>query len=297
MDTQSKTMRIGVLGHSVSKDLPGCLESLFVFCREHGLEVDVEPALSSYGSEDVGVLNLDEKEVDLLIALGGDGTLLRAGRLACGRNVPVLGVNLGHLGFLTAWPQKDLAGCLRQVLDGDYILDIRSMLQAQLIEEDGSSGELLLAWNDFVIHKRGLASVTRLGIKIKEDKGWHEMGSFAGDGLIVATPTGSTAYSLSAGGPIVDPSVDCFLVTPICPHTLSIRPMVIPGPSKVAVDPVEGAEDLVITADGQFGMDVPLGSKIHIMQSQTKIHLIRFPGQNFFGTLRHKLNWAAGSLS
>jgi len=297
MDTQSKTRRIGVLGHSVSGDLPECLESLFKFCREHGLEVQIEPALRSHAPGDVDELNLDGEGVDLLVALGGDGTLLRAGRLACRRDIPVLGVNLGHLGFLTALPRRNLAECLSQILDGDYILDVRSMLEAQLIHEDGSKGEPLLAWNDFVIHKSGLASVTRLGIRIKEGEGWHEMGSFAGDGLIVATPTGSTAYSLSAGGPIIDPSVDCFVVTPICPHTLNIRPMVIPGLSKVAVNSVEGAENLVLTADGQLAVDGPSGSKIYVMQSQTKIHLIRFPGQNFFGTLGHKLNWAAGSVS
>jgi NAD+ kinase len=297
MDAQSQIRRIGVLGHSVSEDLPECLEYLFNFCREHVLEVQVEPSLLNHSPEDVDELQLDGEGVDLLVALGGDGTLLRAGRLACRSDIPVLGVNLGHLGFLTALPKRNLVRCMNQILAGDYILDVRSMLEAQLVHEDGSKGEPLLAWNDFVIHKSGLASVTRLGIRVKEGEEWNEMGSFAGDGLVVATPTGSTAYSLSAGGPIIDPSVDCFLVTPICPHTLNIRPMVIPGLSKVAVDSVEGTENLVLTADGQLAIDVPSGSKIYVMQSQVKIHLVRFPGQNFFGTLRHKLNWAAGSLS
>jgi len=296
MDTQSKTCRIGILGHSVSQDLPECLESLVTFCQKKNLEILLEPALLKYAPENIEELDLEKKRVDFLIALGGDGTLLRAGRMASGMNIPVLGVNLGHLGFLTALPKNDLEGCLQQIIDGDYVLDVRSMLDAQIVHEDGSEGEPLLAWNDFVIHKSGLASVTRLGLRIKKSNDWNEMGSFAGDGLVVGTPTGSTAYSLSAGGPIVDPSVECFLVTPICPHTLNIRPMIIPGSSKVAVDSVERAENLVLTADGQVALDVPPGSTIYIKQSEINIHLVRFPGQNFFDTLRHKLNWAGESL-
>ena len=295
MDTRSKIARIGVLGHNVSQDLPGCLESLVGFCDENDLEMVLESTLLSHTSENVEELDLEKRRVDLLVALGGDGTLLRAGRLACGRGIPVLGVNLGHLGFLTALPRIDLEGCLKRILCGDYVLDVRSMLDAQLIHEDGSQEEPLLAWNDFVIHKSGLASVTRLGLRIKEGNEWNEMGSFAGDGLVISTPTGSTAYSLSAGGPIVDPSVQCFLVTPICPHTLNIRPMIIPGSSRVAVDSVERAENLVLTADGQVALEVPSGATIQIKQSEVKVHLVRFPGQNFFGTLRHKLNWAGES--
>ena len=296
MGFQNKTKRIGVLGHSVSRDLPECLEYLLGFCLENKLEMLLEPSILNLAPGDIEELDLEKKSVDLLVALGGDGTLLRAGRLACGRDVPVLGVNLGHLGFLTALPKKDLKGCLEQILLGDYVLDVRSMLEARLIHEDGSKADPLLAWNDFVIHKKGLASVTRLGLRIKEGNSWNEMGSFAGDGLVVGTPTGSTAYSLSAGGPIVDPSVECFLITPICPHTLNIRPMIIPGSSRVAVDSVERVGNLVVTADGQVAVDVPQGTTIQIKQSVVKVHLVRFPGQNFFGTLRHKLNWAGESL-
>ena len=274
-------------------------------------------------------MDLDADPIDLLIALGGDGTLLRAGRSVAGRDIPVLGVNLGHLGFLTALPQTELEEHLALVLKGDYVLDRRHTLEACIVHDDGSQGELLLAWNDFVIHKRGVARVTRLDLRIQEsaagsrrgaDGGiggdgedgedgqggrggqdgedgvhaaWHDMGSFSADGLIVATPTGSTAYSLSAGGPIVVPSVDCLIVTPICPHTLAMRPLVIPATQRVAVSPIERTKDLVVTADGQVGHDFETGTEIHIGRSEIEIPLVRFAEQNFFGTLRRKLNWAA----
>ena len=119
------------------------------------------------------------------------------------------------------------------------------------------------------------------------------MGSFSADGLIVATPTGSTAYSLSAGGPIVVPSVDCLIVTPICPHTLAMRPLVIPATQRVSVGPIERTKDLVVTADGQVVHELGTGAEIHIGRSEIEIPLVRFAGQNFFGTLQRKLNWAA----
>ncbi len=171
-----------------------------------------------------------------------------------------------------------------------------------MVHPDGSRGDPLVAWNDFVIHKRGVARVTRLHLMVQEtapgganadDDGWRDLGSFSGDGLIVATPTGSTAYSLSAGGPIVVPSVDCLIVTPICPHTLAMRTIVLPATQRVAVSPFERTEDLVVTADGQIEHDLETGAEIHIGRSEVEIPLVRFAGQNFFGTLRRKLNWAA----
>ena len=119
------------------------------------------------------------------------------------------------------------------------------------------------------------------------------MGSFSADGLIVATPTGSTAYSLSAGGPIVVPSVDCLIVTPICPHALAMRPLVIPATQRVAVRPIERTKDLVVTADGQVAHDLEPGAEVHIERSEIEISLVRFAEQNFFATLQRKLNWAA----
>jgi len=301
--------RIGVMGRPEHDHVPGCVERLARFAAENQIDVSFEEHLITWAPEGANPLDLDADPVDLLIALGGDGTLLRAGRSVAGLDIPVLGVNLGHLGFLTALAHSELEQHLGLVLKGDYVLDRRSTLEALIIHADGSHGEPLLAWNDFVIHKRGVARVTRLDLRVQEVAAanggdaaqdadgaggpWQDMGSFSGDGLIVATPTGSTAYSLSAGGPIVVPSVDCLIVTPICPHTLAMRPLVIPATQRVAVRPIERTQDLVVTADGQVAQEFETGAEIRIGRSEIEIPLVRFAGQNFFRTLQRKLNWAA----
>ncbi|MCH8812137.1 MAG: NAD(+)/NADH kinase [Gemmatimonadetes bacterium] len=301
--------RIGVVGRPEHDHVPGCVERLARFAAENQIDVSFEEHLITWAPEGANPLDLDADPVDLLIALGGDGTLLRAGRSVAGLDIPVLGVNLGHLGFLTALAHSELEQHLGLVLKGDYVLDRRSTLEALIIHADGSHGKPLLAWNDFVIHKRGVARVTRLDLRVQEVAAanggdaaqdgdgaggpWQDMGSFSGDGLIVATPTGSTAYSLSAGGPIVVPSVDCLIVTPICPHTLAMRPLVIPATQRVAVRPIERTQDLVVTADGQVAQEFETGAEIRIGRSEIEIPLVRFAGQNFFRTLQRKLNWAA----
>jgi NAD+ kinase len=300
------------MGRPDHDDVPECIERLARFAGENQIALSFEENLTEWAPEGAERMDLEADPIDLLIALGGDGTLLRAGRSVAGRDIPVLGVNLGHLGFLTALPQAELEGHLALVLKGEYRLDRRYTLAAHIIQADGSKGEPLLAWNDFVIHKRGVARVTRLDLRVQEknaaggakggdtedgadgaDGAWQHMGSFSGDGLIVATPTGSTAYSLSAGGPIVVPSVDCLIITPICPHTLAMRPMVIPATQRVAVSPIERTKDLVVTADGQVAHELETGAEIRIGRSEIEIPLVRFSGQNFFGTLQRKLNWAA----
>jgi NAD+ kinase len=292
-DPGDEIRRVGVLGRSVHEDLAGCVQRLVRFAAEHSLDICFETHLLAHAPEGAQALNLDEAAVDFVIAFGGDGTLLRAGRLAAGREIPVLGINIGHLGFLTAFPHLEMEDRLGRILEGDYVLDRRFMVEARVMHTDGSEGDLLLAWNDFVIHKGGVARVTRLDMRVSEAGEWQEVGSFSGDGLIVSTPTGSTAYSLSAGGPIVVPSVDCLIATPICPHTLAVRPLVIPGSHVLAVSPLERTDDLVLTADGQEGYDLEVGVEVQITRSDVEIPLVRFSDQNFFGTLQGKLNWAA----
>ena len=292
-DPGNELRRIGVLGRSAHEDLPSCVQRLARFADDHDLSVCFEEHLLADAPEGAKRLDLDDESVDFFIAFGGDGTLLRAGRMAAGREIPVLGINVGHLGFLTGLPHLEMEDRLGRVLEGDYVLDRRFMVEARVIHTDGSEGDLLLAWNDFVIHKGGVARVTRLDLRVKEGEDWQEVGSFSGDGLIVSTPTGSTAYSLSAGGPIVVPSVNCLIVTPVCPHTLAVRPLVIPGSQVLAVSPLEGTDDLVLTADGQLAHDFGVGAEVRITRSDVEIPLVRFSDQNFFGTLQGKLNWAA----
>jgi NAD+ kinase len=146
--------------------------------------------------------------------------------------------------------------------------------------------------NDFVIHKRGMARVTRLELHVGEGDRQEEIGGFSGDGVVLCTPTGSTAYSLSAGGPIVAPGMNSIVVTPICPHTLAVRPLVISGKETVTVFPLDRAGKLVLTVDGQETAELSHGESVVIRQAQARVDLIRITGQTFFSTLRQKLNWA-----
>jgi NAD+ kinase len=161
-----------------------------------------------------------------------------------------------------------------------------------VVAEGGERRDRYLALNDFVIHKGGMARVTHLDLLVGEGEEKEEISRFSGDGVVLSTPTGSTAYSLSAGGPIVAPAMDCIIVTPICPHTLAVRPLVISPQETVTVRPLDRAGTLVLTVDGQAGGDFTMGESVVIRQGTARVDLVRFPGQTFFSTLRQKLNWA-----
>lgn len=282
---------LGVVGRDGHDDLQRVVDRLRAFAVERGLELVFEESLQEVAA-DARHGDLTDSGVDLLVALGGDGTLLRAGRIAADRGIPVLGINLGRLGFLTASPEHEMENRVGMILQGDYDLDLRSMLEATIVH-DGKAQGLWLAWNDFVLHKTGVARVTLLELKVDAGTWVADLGSFSGDGLIVATPTGSTAYSLSAGGPIVAPAVDCMLLTPICPHTLAARPLVIPGDQTVSVRALEESTDLVLTVDGQMVEHISAGDEVRIRVPNVHVPLVRFPDQNFYSTIRQKLRWAA----
>ena len=233
-----------------------------------------------------------EEGIDLLITLGGDGTLLWGARQVAELGVPVLGINLGHMGFLTSVTLDGMEEALEKLFSGDYVLDSRSTLEAIVLGEAGVQRDRYLALNDFVIHKGGMARVTRLDLYVGEGELKEQIGRISGDGVVIATPTGSTAYSLSAGGPIVAPAMGCIIVTPICPHTLAVRPLVIHAEETVSVTSKDNDSSLVLTVDGQAGTDLSMGESVLIRQAEARVHLIRLPGQTFFSTLRQKLNWA-----
>jgi NAD+ kinase len=234
----------------------------------------------------------DPAGIDLLVTLGGDGTLLRGVRQVVGHNVPVLGVNLGRLGFLTSVRPPDLEDALSKALAGEAYLDPRFTLEGRIINGDGAQGPRLWALNDLVLHKGGAARVTRLDLEVGRDGKLEEVGSFSADGVIVATPTGSTAYSLSAGGPIIAPTMDCIVVTPISPHTMAMRPLVLPDHVRLTIRPLERYDDLVVTADGQVAYSVGPGDRVEVEKGAERVSLVRFQGQTFFRTLRRVLNWA-----
>jgi len=250
-----------------------------------GLDVRVEPmsaAAAPRGTE----AYTDPSEVDAVVSLGGDGTLLRAARALVGTDTPLLGINVGHLGFLTHALIEEVGPALSRLASGSYQLDPRYTLAV----DTGVAGESHRALNEVVVTKAGAARVARLELFVESDGHEEELARFSADGVLVATPTGSTAYSLSAGGPIVEPSVDCLTVTPIAPHTLALRPVVLPPHLVVRIAPVRGESEMVVTLDGQEGFPLPeAGVRVH--RSEDAVLLVRFEGQSFFDTLRRKLRW------
>ena len=203
-----------------------------------------------------------------------------------GHEVPILGVNLGRLGFLTCCPADQLETSLMRFARGDYAVESRMMLRAS-VEVGRRERENWLAFNDVVIHKGGFARVVVLRVSVDEEV----IAEYAADGVVIASPTGSTAYSLSAGGPVVVPTLETILVTPVSPHTLAIRPVVVSAASRVTVQ-VEGPpEELLVTVDGQVGTKFMSGETLTVIRASTATKIVRFPGSSFFATLRQKLGW------
>jgi len=224
--------------------------------------------------------------VDLMIVLGGDGTLLSVARLIENRDVPILGVNLGGLGFLTEVTLDEVFLTLEKIFKAEYTADVRLMTRSQVFRHSEcvvSSYSL----NDTVISKGVLARMIRLEVSING----QFVTSLRGDGLILSTPTGSTAYSLSAGGPIINPSVEALVFTPICPHTLTNRPIVIPSSATVQVTVKSREDGAMVTFDGQVGFTLRPDDVIEIKAAEHKITLIRAPEKNFYAILREKLKW------
>ncbi len=223
---------------------------------------------------------------DLVIVLGGDGTLLSVARHSGARRVPVLGVNLGGLGFLTDVRPEEIFPALERVFGGQYQLEQRSMLEAAAMR-NGKVVQRFQALNDVVINKGALARILDLETSVDGTP----ICTYKADGLIVATPTGSTAYSLSAGGAIVEPSVGVVLVSPICPHTLTQRPIVLPGRSHLRIAVRSPDEDVVLTVDGQEGMKLANNDVVEVRASKNRVLLVRSPTHSFFELLRTKLRW------
>jgi NAD+ kinase len=228
---------------------------------------------------------------DLIVVLGGDGTLIgTAGRIAhAGMNVPILGVNFGSLGFLTEITLPELYDSLESVLEGEAEIDERMMLQARTMR-DGSVVADRAVVNDAVITKGALSRIIDLSVSVGDEL----VMQVRADGLIVATPTGSSAYNLAAGGPIVHPSVDAMLLTPIAPHMLTNRPVVLPASSRLCVAPLmNGKEEVFVTLDGQSGHALEAGDTIEITRSSRTVRLVRASHRTYFDVLRQKLKWGA----
>ncbi len=231
---------------------------------------------------------LDEDVPDALITCGGDGTLLRGARLLRGREVPILGVNLGRVGFLTTATRDQLRTALEALTSGSYVLERRLVLHATIVSDTGAVRSEQQALNDVVIHKSGVARIIRIRLTIDGD----DLGPYSSDGLVVASPTGSTAYSLSAGGPIVAPGVQAMIVTPVCAHTLAVRPLVVPATMTICAEPMSPAhDDLLVSYDGQLGTTLAAGDRVFIRRSPSSVLLVRIGEEGYFTRMRQKLSW------
>jgi NAD+ kinase len=224
--------------------------------------------------------------VDLLIVVGGDGTLLSVARGLGRFQTPVLGVNLGSLGFLTEFSLSDLEDSLDTILAGQFEIDRRMMLRIE-VERSGSARRGYPVLNDAVISKSALARILDIELRVDGER----IALYRADGLILSSPTGSTAYCLSAGGPIVHPGVNAIVAIPICPHSLTSRPLVIPGNLVLEVRVRNAAENVFLTLDGQEGFPLTRDDRIRVRRAYRGLHLVTLPGKSYFQILQRKLRW------
>jgi NAD+ kinase len=284
---------ISTVGLVIKPKAPAAIEAareLLPFLLERKLHVLVEPLfVEPLGA---GVEPVDHQAManraDLVVVLGGDGTLIHAAAILGNteRPVPVLGVNLGSLGFMTEVPLNEMRPVLESTLAGDYRVERRMKLRVELLREGKPvlSGEVL---NDVVINKGALAKIADLEASVDG----RRLTTYKADGVIVATPTGSTAYSLSANGPITVPSLEAILITPICPHTLTQRPLVIPDHCMVELVLTSDSGEVYLTLDGHTGQPMVRGDKLCVRRSLLPLLLVKNPRIDFFGLLRAKLKW------
>ena len=279
-------MNLGVVGNPQYADLRQILSRLFSLAPSHDLTLYTDADLADLWPDPVPELNATQ-QLDLIVTLGGDGTLLRGAHVLDGRQVPILGVNLGRVGFLTTAPLDRLEDALRAFAAGEYVIESRRALATTIVDEHGeSSPDVTL--NDVVVHKSGVARVLRFRVMVDEEV----VGQYSADGIIVATPTGSTAYSMSAGGPIVVPGVNALVVTAICPHTLAVRPIIVPGTAVIRIEQlIPYTDSVLVSYDGQWDTILEPGKTVCVRTAEVPIQMVRLGTEGFFDRVRSKLQW------
>jgi NAD+ kinase len=283
-------MRVGVVGNPRYGDLKAVLRHVADQAPHWGIDLYSEERLEPFWGRNVP--RFEGVDLDALVTFGGDGTLLRGARMLGAQETPILGINLGRVGFLTTATRETLEPSLDALVAGRYITERRQVLHASIHDGAGIERSTQMSMNDIAVHKGGVARVVRVNVFINGEN----VGPYSADGIIVATPTGSTAYSLSAGGPIVVPGVEAMVVTPIAAHTLAVRPLVVPGTYRIVIEPMAGwADDLLVSFDGQTGTTLAPGESVHVRRADHRVCLIRLGGDGFFGRMRQKLHW--GDLS
>jgi len=279
--------KIGIIAKNIPR-AHGAVRKLSKWLAARGKKVLLDDRTAS----DLGMDGVASKDlpslVDMVIVLGGDGTLLSAARLVADskKNVPIFGVNLGSLGFMAEVSLDELYANLEKALAGKLQAEERMMLTAGIIRRGKKVSEYNVL-NDAVISKGAIARMVSLEVSVGDDY----LTSIRADGLILATPTGSTAYSLSAGGPIIHPALQCFVVTPICPHTLSNRPIAIPDSAIVRVKLVSRSEGVSLSLDGQVVSPLRLNDIVEVKKAKYRVRLIKHPTKNYYEILRTKLKW------
>jgi NAD+ kinase len=280
---------VGIISRPRREDIARVVPPLVKWLQAHGAEVACDSETNDcLGSHFVQTRKREDLPgcTDLLIVLGGDGTLLSAGRLAAERRVPILAVNLGGMGFLTTVPQDELYAILEEIFSGQHRVSERVMLESEIVRA-GAVIRRQIALNDAVLNKAALARIMDLELRVDGEY----VTTYKSDGLILSTPTGSTAYSLAAGGPIVYPTVEAFVVTPICPHTLTNRPLVIPDSATIEVEFKAGDDAVFLTLDGQIGIELVRGDHIRVRKAAEKLLLVRPAKKTYYEILRNKLKW------
>jgi NAD+ kinase len=280
--------RVGLVAKPDAPEAPALLLRLVEWLTSRGLSVSLEKETAGLvpSAAAAAVRKSDlPGQCDFIIVLGGDGTLLSMARAVGDLGVPLLGINLGGLGFLTATTVEEAVAAVDAYLGGRMAIDERMMLAARVVRRGQSVGEYA-ALNDVVITKSAMSRIINLEVSVQGEYAT----AYRADGLIISTPTGSTAYCLSAGGPILFPTMDAVVIVPIASHTLTNRPIVLPGHQRIDVT-LKTDQDVMLTIDGQIGVNLNEHDTVQVEQAASRIRLVRFPRTDFFSVLRTKLKW------
>ncbi len=283
-------IRLGVAGHVGYEGLSDVLATLRRLAPSLGLTLSYEESLHDIAGEHTAVVV--PGELDAMLTLGGDGTLLRAARQLADHPVPILGINMGHLGFLTCCPADALEDALGRLARGAFVVEQRMRLDARVRDADGTERAGWQALNDVVLHKGGFARVVSMWVQANGETVAH----YAADGIVIATPTGSTAYSMSAHGPIVHPSVRAWSLVPISPHALTNRPIVVSDSDRVSIT-VTRAREAAIHWDGQTQDRLIEGDCVMVEAAPCSVRLVHPEGYDYYSMLRKKLHWSESPLS
>lgn len=283
--------KIGLLVNTRKPEARKMTEDLLKWSTQRGIDFVLPPHESSV----LGLPGVSDEEwkatAGFAIVIGGDGTFLRAGRYVLGSSIPLYGINVGHLGFLASGNPDKAKEDIEQILSGDIRIEKRAVLEGRVIRQNKNK-YTMYALNDLVLTKGAFARVVNVEVKV-EDRFFAQ---FSSDGIILSSPTGSTAYSLSAGGPIIPPHVPCMVLTPICAHTLYSRPVVFGEKDRITLLPKGDHRDLILTQDGQLGYEILPSDSIDIqLSSDNTIDLIMLPDRDYYSLLQEKLQWGQSS--